>query len=146
MTNLCISDMGRAVEAIWTAQVKQSFIKNKTKAELKGPCLVPWSYTQGLSWFPWLLLPLRAMLIPGIWSATWDDVGIWGTCYHQGHTDPCGLHCHQDHGDIWTSTAAEDRVWVQGPVAARVCTDLCNKNHVCWNLGTVLSWHLLGCP
>lgn len=35
------------------------------------------SRSQGLSWCPWLLLPLKEMWMPGGWSVTWDHVGIW---------------------------------------------------------------------
>lgn len=61
-----------------------------------GPCpgLWPYSHSQGLHWYLWLLLQPKATWLPGIWSATWDCVGAQGPYCSQGHTDVSGTYYH----------------------------------------------------
>lgn len=48
----------------------------------------PWlCSSQGLSGSPWLLLPTNAIKMLGAGSATWDHIGVHGTCGCWGHTD-----------------------------------------------------------
>lgn len=109
-------------------------------------CLWPYS-SQGLSGCPCSLLPLRTVWMSGVWSDTWDHVGVWGPCCYQGHTDLDGLCCHQAQGDTWTPGATKGCVCVSDPAVAGVCVHVhssCfhrdHRNQSCWNSRSVLSW------
>lgn len=91
----------------------------RSQAAAKGHGL-----SQDLSWFPWSLLPLRAVSIPNIWSATWGHVGDRGSSCNWVHTDLGGLHCHSGHGDIQAQPIVNSHVWVHGPAVAMVCVDV----------------------
>lgn len=46
-----------------------------------------------------------------------------------------GLCCHWGHGVIWSRAADEDCVWVCGPIAAKVCFDVHQKQCQCQGSG-----------
>lgn len=56
-------------------------------------CLGP-HCSQGLCQCQWLLSPLKAVQIPGIWADTEGHIGAQASCCHQGHTDHSELCCH----------------------------------------------------
>lgn len=76
-----------------------------------------------LSWCRWLLLPLRALQMPGFWAVTRDHVVIRGPGCHWGHTDLGSLCYHPGQGITWAWTAAEFP-WL-GPW-------LCCHLGICW--------------
>lgn len=90
--------------------------KTRTWCLSSGPGLLLlclWFYSsQGLSWCSCSPLPLRTVWMSGVWSDTWEHVGVWGLCCYQGHTDLNGLCCHQPQGDTWNPSATEGCVWL----------------------------------
>lgn len=86
--------------------------------------------------------------MPGIWSATWGPVGVRGPCCYWGLTNQGYLWCHLGRGDFWDellprALSGSMALLQIGPVLmmsmAHVTTGS-HKNHVCWNLRSVLSW------
>lgn len=62
---------------------------------LLQPKLVLTLMTHGvLCWCTWLLIPLKATLMPGIWAPTQDNVCVWRLCCHWSHAYLNVLHCH----------------------------------------------------
>lgn len=61
----------------------------------QGPCLGSWLYDSWtLSWYPWLLLPPRAVQRSAVQAETWGYVGLRGSNCCPGHKDLGGPCCH----------------------------------------------------
>lgn len=77
---------------------------------------------------------IKAMLMPGISTASWDHIGVQGPWYHGHPADLIALSCHL--GAMVMSELGllpEAINWGCGPMTTRVCIDIHGSSH-CWGL------------
>lgn len=91
-----------------------------------GLCLGLWlDCSQVLCWYPWLLLPSKALGIPKIWAATWS-------CWCPTITLLLGPCCSERPGLLprvvvsSRSSSVKANIWFWGPATAGVCVHVCS--------------------
>lgn len=62
------------------------------------------------------------MAMLGAWVASWGHVGILGSCFYGGTM--LIQVATRDHSDIQAWAAAQDYVWVHGPVTVGIRVDI----------------------